>query len=475
MNLKQLYPFLGISTDVMGITANSKKVRPNFIFVAIKGKNTNGMYYVEEALQKGACLIITDQMVLGRYNHVRVPDAKKEYIRLLQLFYHYQHNIYTVGITGTDGKTTTATILNHILNLAESSAYIGTNGINYLNKIIPLRHTTPTPDTLYEAYSVLRKHQINNMVLEVSSEGLLDERVENLIFDGAIYTNLSHEHLNTHKTMYHYFKTKARLFESLDKNALAIINSDDPFAYTLIKRTKSKVVTYGINSGLYQAKNIKLSFNESTFDVYFKDILLDHYTLPLFGQYNIYNALAAIAYASELGIDLNIIKQAIQTIKPISGRFMYCTHQDITGIVDFAHTPNALENLLLNIKSFAKNRIILVLGAAGEKDKSKRSKMGNIAAIDADITIFTSEDPKNENIFGILNDLTKKLHNQDYYLTLSRKEAIQLATKLAKKDDIIVITGKGNEQNERVYGYLFKHNDFEYLQQALINKINVSQ
>ncbi|MDE7100492.1 MAG: hypothetical protein K2O05_01400, partial [Anaeroplasmataceae bacterium] len=200
-----------------------------------------------------------------------------------------------------------------------------------------------------------------------------------------------------------------------------------------------------------------------------------HYTLPLFGQYNIYNALAAIAYASELGIDLNIIKQAIQTIKPISGRFMYCTHQDITGIVDFAHTPNALENLLLNIKSFAKNRIILVLGAAGEKDKSKRSKMGNIAAIDADITIFTSEDPKNENIFGILKDLTKNLHNQDYYLTLSRKEAIQLATKLAKKDDIIVITGKGNEQNERVYGYLFKHNDFEYLQQALINKINVSQ
>lgn len=473
MNLSTLYPFLGLSVDVKGITANSKKVLKNFIFVAIKGKKTNGMYYVKEALEKGACLIITDQMVFGHYNHVRVKDAKKEYIRLLQLFYHYHHTIYTVGITGTDGKTTTATILNHILNLAKSSAYIGTNGITYLNKQIPLKHTTPTPDTLYEAYSVFKKHHINNMVMEVSSEGLLDHRVDQLKFDGAIYTNLSHEHLNTHKTMYQYFRTKAKLFESLSPHALAVLNSDDPFAHLLAKRTRAIIVTYGIQSGLYQAKNITLNFEQSQFDVYYKNTFLNHYTLPLFGQYNIYNALAAIAYANELGIDPAIIKQGIETLTPISGRFMHCCYHDIVGIVDFAHTPNALENLLLNVKSFAKKRVILVLGAAGEKDKSKRALMGSIATQDADVTIFTSEDPKNENLFSIFKDLTKKLHGRDYYLTISRKEAILLATKLAEKDDIIIITGKGNENNERIYGYLFKHNDFQFLQQALNNKLAV--
>lgn len=473
MNLNTLYPFLRISADVRGVTSNSKKVMKNFIFVAIKGKKTNGMYYVTEALEKGACLIITDQMVFGHYNHVRVKDAKKEYIRLLQLFYHYQHNIYTIGITGTDGKTTTATILNHILDLAKSSAYIGTNGISYLHKQIPLKHTTPTPDTLYEAYSVFRKHHINNIVMEVSSEGLLDKRVDQLEFDGAIYTNLSHEHLNTHKTMYQYFRTKAKLFESLKPSALAVLNCDDPFSRLLAKRTKAKIVTYGINSGLYMAKNTILSFEQSEFDVYYKDTLLDHYILPLFGQYNIYNALAAIAYTNELGIDKNIIKKGIETVTPISGRFMHYCYKDIIGVVDFAHTPNALENLLLNIKTFAKKRMILVMGAAGEKDKTKRSIMGEIAASNADITIFTSEDPKNESIFSIFKDLTRKLSGKDYYLTVSRKEAILLATKLAEKDDIIIITGKGNENNERIFGYLFRHNDFQFLQQALTNKLSI--
>lgn len=472
MNINQLYPFLGISKDVMGITANSRKVRKNFIFVALKGKKTNGMKYVQEALENGACLIITDQMVLGHYNHVRVKNAKQEYIRLLQLFYHYHHNIYTIGVTGTDGKTTTATILNHILDVAKSSAYIGTNGISYLGKNVPNKHTTPTPDLLYEAYSVFRKHHINDLVMEVSSEGILDKRIDHLVFDGAIYTNLSHEHLNTHKTMYQYFKTKASLFANLKPSALAVINSDDPFSALLCQKTKAKIITYGILSGMYQAKNIRLYFDKTEFDVYYKNCFIDHYVLPLFGKYNVYNALAAIAYSYELGIDKRYIKIGIETLEPIKGRFMHITNQqNITGIVDFAHTPNALKNLLLNLRAFAKNKIILVMGAAGEKDKSKRAEMGEIATNHADIAIFTSEDPKNENIFAILNDLTKKLSGKDYYLSLSRKDAILLAAKLAEKDDIIIVTGKGNETTEQIYQYHFKHNDYQILQQALNDRI----
>ena len=468
MNLNTLYPQLNLSKEIYGITANSKSVRKNYIFVAIKGKQNNGMKFINEALSNGACLIVTDQMVLKNYPHIRVPNAKKEYIRLLQLFYHYHHDIYTVGITGTDGKTTTASILNHIFETANRSAYIGTNGIQYLGKNIKIRHTTPTPDLLYQAYNTFKKHHINDMIMEVSSEGILDGRVENLAFDGAIFTNLSHEHLNAHKTMYNYLKTKAQLFSKLNKDGLAILNSDDFYAHYLTKYTKAKIVTYGMDSGIYQAKNIVLGFTASSFDVYYKGYFLSHFHLPLFGKYNIYNALAAIAYAHELGIDLNYIIKAISTLPKIEGRFMTFTSKNkITGIIDFAHTPNALENLLLNLREFKKGNIITILGAQGEKDKTKRTEMGKIATTYADISIFTSEDPKNENLFGILYDLTTDLKNKEYYLTLSRKEAIYLAARLAKPNDIILITGKGNEQYEQVLSFKFNHNDFTLLKKAL--------
>ncbi|MDE7105588.1 MAG: UDP-N-acetylmuramoyl-L-alanyl-D-glutamate--2,6-diaminopimelate ligase [Anaeroplasmataceae bacterium] len=468
MNLQELYPTLRQNVEILGITANSKRVRKNYIFVAIKGNTHNGKKYIKEALDNGAYLIVTDQMVLKNYNHIRVRNAKSEYIRLLQAFYHYDHEIYTVGITGTDGKTTTANILNQIFDAAKSSAYIGTNGISYLKKNIKTKHTTPTPDLFYEAYSVLKKHHINDLVMEVSSEGILDGRIEKLTFDGAIFTNLSHEHLNTHKTMENYFKTKAKLFEELKPGSLAVINSDDFYGAELAGHTKARAVTYGLDTGIYQAKNIKLGLLNSEFDVYFKGLFLEHFKLPLFGKYNVYNALAAIAYASELGIDLKYIKQGIESLLPIDGRFMHFKNKkQITGIVDFAHTPNALQNLLGNILEFKKGKVISILGAQGEKDKSKRAQMGTIAARLSDITIFTSEDPKHESLFGILYDLTKELQDKEYYLTLSRKEAITLAAKLAQPNDIIVITGKGNETSEQIYDFHFKHNDYTLLKNAL--------
>lgn len=468
MNLLQIYPNLNISCEVLGVTSNSKKVRKNFIFVAIKGKKKNGKKFIKEALDHGACLIVTDQMVLRPYAHIRVKNAKKEYIRLLQLFYHYNHEIYTVGITGTDGKTTTANILNQIFNEAKSSAYIGTNGIHYLNKKIPTTHTTPTPDLFYEAYSVFKKHEINDLVMEVSSEGIIDGRIQKLEFDGAIFTNLSHEHLNSHKTMDGYFKAKAKLFQNLKPNGLALLNSDDFYATELAGHTKARVITYGLESGMYQAKNIHLSLLSSDFDVYYKGIFLAHFTLPLFGKYNIYNALAAIAYTNELGIDLKYIKKGVETLLPIDGRFMYLKNKkNITGIVDFAHTPNALLNLLSNLKEFKKGKIIMILGAQGEKDSSKRSKMGEIATNYSDITIFTSEDPKHESLFGILYDLTKSIEDKEYYMTISRRKAIQLAAKLSNPNDIILITGKGNENFEQVEDYHFRHNDYTLLKSAL--------
>ena len=468
MNLNQIYPKLKIDRDILGITCDSKKVKENYIFVVIKGKKQNGKNFIKEALDLGACLIVTDQIIFGDFNHIKVKDAKKEYIKLLQQFYHYSPNIYTIGITGTDGKTTTSTLLNNILNLALSSAYIGTNGINYLNRKIKFVHTTPTPDLLYKTYNSLKKYKINNLVLEVSSEGILDGRVNDFKFNGAIFTNLSHEHLNTHKTMQNYIKAKAVLFSSLDKNGLAVINADDYYSHYLKYYTKAKIISYGINDGMYKANNINMNFNKTEFDVFYKGHLLAHFSTALFGRYNVYNALAAIAYANELGIDIKYIKAGIETITEIDGRFMLFTSKNkITGIVDFAHTPNALLNLLSNINEIKKGKSIIILGAQGEKDYTKREKMGVIATTYSDITIFTSEDPKNESLFGILYDLTKNIENKEYYITLSRKDAINLASQLAKPNDIILVTGKGNETYEQVQNYRFNNNDLLNLKNAL--------
>lgn len=471
MNIIDIYPQLNIHSDILGITNNSKRVKKNYIFVAIKGKKENGQKYIKEALENGASLIITDQLVLGKYNHLRVKNAKLEYIYLLQKFYHYTNNIYTIGITGTDGKTTTATMLNSIFNSFVSSAYIGTNGINYLNKTIKTPNTTPTPTLLYPAYQVFRKHNINNMILEVSSEGILDGRIEKFNFNGAIYTNLSLEHLNTHKTMDEYFKCKAKLFQAINENGLIAINTDDFYAHSIPFYTKANIITYGLESGLYRAKNIVLNFEKSEFDVFYQGMFLTHICLPLFGKYNIYNALGCIAYTYELGIDIKYIKEGLEKLSYVDGRFMhYVSKDNITAIVDFAHTPNALLNIYENLKPFKKGKIIHVLGAAGEKDFLKRADMGKIATDNADITIFTSEDPKNENIFQILLDLTKKLEDKEYYITIDRKEAIELAARIANPKDIILITGKGNEQTETILNYKFTHNDFDIIKKALKKK-----
>lgn len=472
MKLHDFYPQLQLFTEVKGITADSRKVKDNYIFVAVKGKKYNGKNFIKNAIRQGACFIVSEHHLWSSVPHLKVENAKKEYVRLLQKFYHYRPDIYTIGVTGTDGKTTTATMMHSILNGLIDSAYIGTNGISYLGKNVPSKNTTPGPELLYASWNIFRKYHIHDLVMEVSSEGILDGRVDHFQFNGAIYTNLSCEHLNTHKNMDEYFKCKAHLFEAISKDGLIAINTDDYYAHFIKFYTSAHLITYGISTGSYQAKNIQMDLEHSEFDVYYLGKFLDHIRLSLFGQYNIYNALGCIAYCHEYGIDLPYIKKGLELLKSVDGRFMHFTnHQDITGIVDFAHTPNALKNLLSDLLPLKKNKMILILGAAGEKDRTKRAEMGKIATHFADITIFTSEDPKNENLFQIFLDLTENLQDKEYYLTLSRKDAIKLAVSLAEPKDFIIITGKGNEQTEQIMNFTFQHNDYRLLYSEL-TKIN---
>lgn len=467
MNIQNFYPHIKYNLDIKGITSNSKEVKKDYIFVAIKGKKNDGRKYIKEAISNGACLIVTNKFFISPIKKVIVTNPKIEYVRLLQIFYSYKNNIYTVGVTGTDGKTTTSTILNSIFNRINKSALIGSNGLSYLDRKIKTNNTTPRPQIIYQAYSVFNKHNIKDLVMEVSSEAILDKRIHNYNFNGAIMTNLTHEHLNTHKTMDSYFKCKMKLFESLDKNGLAVINADCPYSIRIPYYTKARVITYGINQGDYKAYNLIITSTYSEFDVFYKNKFLYHFKINLFGKYNIYNALATIAYTYELGIPLEVIEQGLLDVKYIKGRNIRYEINDILVIIDYAHTPNSISNLLENVRLFTKGKIILIMGAQGEKDKTKRSLMGKIGINLANIVIFTSEDPKNESVFSIIGDLTKELDNADYYITYFREDGIKLAINLATKEDTIVIVGKGDEDTEIINGIAFRHNDLDVIKKYL--------
>ena len=473
MHIKELYPNTKLNINITGITNNSKAVKPGYIFVAIKGQKFNGNNFINEAIEKGASLIVCDKRKLSS-KFIYNKNTKLEFIRLLQIFYNYKHNIYTVGITGTDGKTTTSTLLNSIFNIYSKSSYIGSNGVNYLKKHFKTKNTTPGPDVLYPAINILNKHEINNLILEVSSEGILDNRINGFLFDGAIFTNLSHEHLNTHKNMDSYFICKTKLFKSLTKSSLLVINYDDSYSSRIRFYTEAKIITYGFNGGDFMVKSYNLNLDGSTFSVYYKGKNIGEFKTKLFGKYNIYNCLATIAYSYELGIPVDIIRKGILAVDYVDGRFIKYKKNNLNFIIDYAHTPNALKSLLTNLKLCHKGRIILITGAQGEKDYTKRHIMGFVATKLADITIFTSEDPKNENLFSIFKDLTKDLKDNEYYLTLSRFDAIKLAINISKKDVLIVICGKGNETHEIILGYQFNHSDIELIKKALNYKSNNS-
>lgn len=467
MNIKNFYPKVKYNLDIKGITSNSKEVKKDYIFVAIKGQKNDGKKYIKDAIKNGASLIITNKYFISPTKKIIVVNPKLELIRLLQIFYSYKNNIYTVGVTGTDGKTTTSTLLNSVFNRINKSALISTNGINYLNRKVKTNNTTPSASIIYQAYSVFNKHNIKDLVMEISSEAILDKRVHNYIFNGVIMTNLTHEHLNTHKTMDSYFKCKMKLFESLSSSALAVINADCPYSAKIPYYTTAKVITYGIEQGDYKASNLIITPNYSEFDVYYKNKYLYHFKINLFGKYNIYNALAVIAYTYELGIPIDVIEVGLLDVKYIKGRNIRYFVNNITVIIDYAHTPNSIYNLLDNVKLFTKGKIILVMGSQGEKDKSKRTIMAKIGVFLADIVVFTSEDPKDESVFSILSDLTKDIDNTDYYITYFREDGIKLAINLAKENDSIIIVGKGDEEIEVINGINFKHNDLDIVKKYL--------
>ena len=466
MLLKDIYN-KEYNIEITGIQTDSRFVKTGNLFLPIEGNTFSGYEFIIDAINKGAIAIISDKPI----NNVTVPvivvdNLEKELMRILNILYDKPYNkLKLIGITGTDGKTTTSTLTSYLLNNISTCANIGTNGIIYNNNILDNIFTTPPLCENYRLLYEFHNKNIDYVSMEVSSEGIKNNRIKNILFDYAVFTNLSHEHLNTHKTMHNYFLTKLKLFKQLKNNATMIINKDD--YYSKFFEKFNNVIFYSLyQPSDYQAIHIRYYKNHTVFDLKTKDNLYKNLRINRLEEYNIYNVIPAIIIAIKEGININLLYELLLELPIIPGRLEKVpVKAQFDVYIDFAHTPNALLNVLKSLNRKKKNKLILVCGAAGEKDKTKRPLMGSVATDYADYTIFTSEDPKCEDPISIVKQMTCMLdQNTDKYeIILNRKDALSHALHIAEKDDIVLVTGKGRETFYKENNTIYEYSDYDYL------------
>lgn len=415
----------------MNIKIDSRKVLPGDIFVALD----NGHKYIEDALNKGASKIITEKKYSGK-NIKKVRSPKNFLIKYLKKnYYNAIKDIKLIGITGTNGKTTSAFLTYQALNYADiKAAYIGTIGFYIDGKKCDLGNTTPEVLDLYNMIIEAKESNCKVVVMEVSSHSLSFKRVNSLKFDYAIFTNLTEDHLDYHKDMNKYFKAKKKLFKMLRKGGKAIINIDDEYG----KRIKSKNrITISKNKATYVIG--KYSIKSKT-RFYIND---SKYEMNLLGLYNIYNMTNTIIILNEFKIQK--IEKIIKKLVSPPGRMEIIEYGNNKIIVDYAHTPDAMENIIKCVKEFATSNIYVIIGCGGNRDKKKRPIMANVAINMAHYTIFTSDNPRTEDPIKILDDMTKELEKTNYEVIVNRSEAIRKGVQLLKNHDILLLLGKGHE------------------------------
>lgn len=445
--------------NITGISDDTRYLNPGDLFVCLNGNNFHGSDFAIEATHKGAKAILSETKIdATTIPVIQVTNIRKNLDVLLAKYYDYPfREMQMIGITGTDGKTTTASIIEYLLNQKYKCAYIGTNGIRTDSSNEKSNYTTLP---LCQLMKVLRKfanQNIRYVSMEVSSQGLVNNRLESVEFDVAIFTNLTHEHLDTHKTMDNYFLAKMKLFEKLDKRGLALANGDCEYSY----RIKHKnLITFGIDNICdYQAINIRPQIKYTTFDLKTPTEVLKDIKVNSLEKYNLYNIIAATVVALYYKVPIDLIYKALVTIPKIEGRLeLITTDEDFKVYVDFAHTPNALKQVLSSLKEKSKT-LKVVMGSAGGKDSTKRPLMGQIATDIADYIYFTSEDPRNENPVSIINDLLSDVKRKNYEIILDRKQAIKKAIMEANTQDTIIITGKGNDNYFEVDNIVYPYSD----------------
>lgn len=461
--------------ELTGLQYDSRKVGPGNLFVAIKGFKTDGHKFLNMAVEKGAvCAVVEQENPELRIPQIKVANSRTVLPVLAANFYRPEIDALTlVGITGTNGKTTTSYLIQSILNQAGKPAgLIGT--IQYIvgqNKIDAWNTTPESADVCRMLYEMYRQ-KFKAAVLEVSSHALALNRVDGLRFKVGLFTNLSRDHLDFHKTMESYFETKMKLFSLLQPEGAAVINVDDPWVKKAVDRIEQPVITFSQNeSADVRVVRQKLDINGIDLELQtpFGPLQIQS---PLRGQFNVQNILAAVGAGLALGIKLEVIKKGIEALQRVPGRMeAYEVKPDVQAFIDYAHTPDSLDKALRSLRPLTRGRLIVVFGAGGDRDRGKRPIMGRVAEAQADVVIVTSDNPRSEDPQKIIDDILEGIeHPQQCQVIVDRRKAIEQAVKQAQPGDVILVAGKGHEMYQIVDGVKQPFDEVAILKEAALRE-----
>jgi UDP-N-acetylmuramoyl-L-alanyl-D-glutamate--2,6-diaminopimelate ligase len=464
---------INYDNEILGITDDSRELKSGFIFVAVKGSVSDGNKYIEKVISNGAICIITDQIDVYKLyknetNIILVNNSRIALSQLLNKFYNYPADKFKIiGITGTNGKTTVSTLIYQALRkINKKVALIGTNGILINNEKIEATHTTPSVKDLIKLFLDFAKYEVEYIIMEVSSHSLDQYRVEFIDFDVAIFTNLSRDHLDYHLTMENYAKAKKMLFDGLSENSLAVINADDAWGEYMISECEASIkrISKIKKNNHFYLNILESSSNGNKFEIQNESNVI-FIESKMLSDFNIMNLSFVAILLNHLGFGENITS-LLADLKGPEGRMERIDLKNgAIAVVDYAHTPDALEKGLESLKQFTENKLICVFGCGGDRDKGKRPLMGKISNKLADFSFVTSDNPRTEVPEEIINDITIDMVN-NYEVIIDRKEAIKKAILNSEKGDIILIAGKGHEKYQVIGKEKVFFDDFEEIKNA---------
>ena len=453
-----------LETEVSGVFHDSRKVKPGGVFCALKGGGSDGHHYIQAAIDNGAVAVISEQPNPAEFiaTWIQVGNGRAAMaIAAANFEGHPSHAFPVVGVTGTNGKTTTSYLVHHLMqSILHRAGLMGTIYYSTGDKLVEASHTTPESTEVQRLLREMRDSDCRGVAMEISSHGLAQHRVTGVAFDVGIFTNLTQDHLDYHRTMDEYFAAKCLLFEQMDaetsKSATAIINLDDPYGDRLMKMRfeRLKRITYGRGANAdFKAGEIRSDFNGTQFKLTFRErqFLV---RIPLIGSFNVYNAVAAIAAGWSIGLNLREVVSKMADAPQVPGRLELVggRQTNYRVFVDYAHTPDAIQNVLSTLRALGPQRIITVFGCGGDRDSAKRPLMAAAAEEGSDLCLLTSDNPRTEDPQKILADAARGFLRGGHEVHEDRREAIRRAINLAGERDIVLIAGKGHEAYQEING-----------------------
>lgn len=459
--------------EIKGVTSDSRRVKKDFLFAAIRGYALDGHGYVADAVRNGAAALLVERQVDAPSNvpQIVVADTRRALAVVGSRFYgDPSTRMKVVGVTGTNGKTTTTHLVKSILDASgRECGLIGTVGYKVGNRNVPSSMTTPDAVDMQSLLAEMLEEKIAHAAVEVSSHALSQARVDKVRFACAVFTNLTRDHLDYHKTMENYLAVKGLLFEGLGSDAAAVLNADDPASKEFAARTKARVVRYGIREvAEFTARGEEVSIAGMSFDLD-SPLGVVRIESSLIGRHNIYNILAAAAACYSLGVDMPFIKVGVEAIQCVPGRLDPVKHgQKYHVLVDYAHTPDALESVLTTLRGLAPKRLIVVFGCGGDRDRTKRPIMGGIAERIADLCWVTSDNPRSERPAAIIEEILAGVKRREAMrVQPERSLAIAEAIREAREGDIVLIAGKGHERYQILSDTVIPFDDKDEARKAI--------